>query len=608
MTTTITPLGAVVTDSGVRFRLWAPSAETVELVCDERSYPMTPAGDGTFDLVVPEARQGSRYGYRVHGGPLWPDPASRFQPDGVHGPSQVIDPRAFTWSDSSFAGVAPGELSLYELHVGTFTAAGSYDGVRERLSYLRDLGVTAIELLPLADFPGRCNWGYDPAALWAPSRAYGSPDQLRALVDAAHGLGLAVFLDVIYNHIGPDGAYVAAYGPILKRGEETPWGQAINLERAAQARPGDALGAGTAVTAREFLLSNALHWLDEYHIDGLRLDATFALVDTGPVHFLAELSERAERLPGPRRVLIAEDHPGNLDHLLRPRDLGGHGLDGVWADDFQHIARRCVTGEDFGYYAGYPDTCAALAETVTRGWYPHGQHAGALAGSERDPDWVRPEHFVHCIQNHDQIGNRAQGDRLHHSIEPGTYRALSALLLFGPHTPLLFMGQEWATSTPFLFFTDHNPELGAAVRDGRRREFASFPGYNGAEPDPQAPDTFRRSVLDWSEIDRQPHSQVLALYRDLLARRRELSGDIRAYSPIADALVARRGPHILVVALGPDLRVAADAALGDSDGDSALTMLWHSEDPAYSDEPQPPQLSGRTVAFTGPGAALLRVD
>jgi maltooligosyltrehalose trehalohydrolase len=588
-------LGAIVEQDGTRFRVWAPAARQIELVCDDQPHPMRPTGDGYFEALVASAVPGSLYGYRVDGGSLWPDPASRFQPDGVHGRSQVVAPDAYAWGDARWQGIQHRDLSFYELHVGTFSPEGTFEGVRQRLSYLRDLGITAIELMPLAEFPGRWNWGYDPAAQWAPSCAYGRPEDLRRLVDEAHQHGLAVFLDVVYNHLGPDGAYVAAYQPIFTSAHHTPWGQAINLD------------GENAQGVRAFLLANALHWLSEYHFDGLRLDATYALIDDSPTHFLAELAERVRALPGARRHLVAEDHPSHLDPLLRPREEGGRGLDGVWADDFHHIVRRIVAGDNHGYYRGYPATTAALAETITRGWYPAGPHVkNPERVGPRDPDWAHLEQFVFCLQNHDQVGNRAQGDRLHHKIGLDIYRALSALLLYLPELPLLFMGQEFAASAPFQYFTDHNQELGQKVREGRQREFAAFPDFTGEVPDPQAQATFNRSKLDWAEIEKPPHHGILALYRDLLANRRELLGDVSATSPVEGSLIVQRGQHRLIVALQGDLSLSLpDRGTGFGTG---YKLVWHSEYPAYTNAPHPPHLDGHTLTFTAPAAALIREE
>lgn len=614
-------LGAWLYEDGARFRVWAPGAHKVELICDGQPHSTSAAGDGYFSASVPGGAAGSRYGYRVDGGPLWPDPASRFQPDGVHELSEVIDPSRYRWRDESWKGVSQRDLTIYELHVGTFTPEGTFDGVRSKLPFLRDLGITAIELMPLADFPGRWGWGYDPAAFWAPSRAYGRPDDLRALVDAAHELGLAVILDVVYNHLGPDGAYVACFAPMFKKGH-TPWGQAINLDGRHSAG------------VRSFMLGNALYWLDEMHFDGLRLDATFALYDDSPSHFLAELAHRARALPGPERCLIVED-PRHCDWVIRPSEDGGYGLNGVWADDFHHIMYRCLTGHDHGPYRGFPATTAALAQCIQDGWYvpePELRAQGHKLGHEylvgHVPQEIydeikgtasglhgllpatagaglHSEQFVFYIQNHDQVSNnRARGERLHQVFGLPVYRALSAAVLFAPAVPLLFMGQEWAASTPFTFFCDHHEELGKMVRAGREREHASVPGFKGHMPDPQAADTFESCKLDWQEQSDGHHRGILALYRDLLARRQELAGDARASSPIEGSLVIERGEHILAVAIEPGITLDLRPY-----GNGTSELLWHSEEPAYTDDPRPPRLhrtgDGLTLELESPAAVLL---
>ncbi|MFW5973385.1 MAG: malto-oligosyltrehalose trehalohydrolase, partial [Bacteroidota bacterium] len=488
--------GALPDAGGTRFRVWAPEKNTIDVLIepDGTSYRMERSAGGYFATYVEGVGPGARYRYRMDDGPDFPDPASRFQPEGVHGPSEVIDPSAYSWTDDSWEGIRMDDVVFYELHVGTFTREGSFEGVRQRLRDLRDLGVTALELMPVADFPGRWNWGYDHAALFAPSRAYGRPDDLRRLVDEAHRMGLAVFLDVIYNHFGPDGAYAAAFAPFFTRRHSTPWGMAINLD--------DRFSEGV----RQFFLDNARYWLEEFHIDGLRLDATHALIDDSPKHFLVELAEMADGLSGPKRHLVAEDHR-NLSRLLRPRRENGYGLDAVWADDLHHLIRNRTAGDVEGYYANFAEaTIDDIAETITRGWYYMGQPSRAT-GKPRgtDPSGISAEKFVVFIQNHDQVGNRPTGDRLSDDIPLDTYRAVSALILFVPQTPLLFMGQEWATRSPFLFFTDHNDELGRAVTEGRKKEFEDFAGFEGEVPDPQHPRTFERSKLDWSERDRAPH-------------------------------------------------------------------------------------------------------
>lgn len=513
-------LGAVPETSGVRFRAWAPQAHSVEVVLespDDRPATLTlrKSDDGVFVGAFPEVRVGDRYRYRVDGKGPFPDPASRFQPEGVHGPSEVVDPGAFRWSDQGWKGVGPDELVLYELHVGTFTREGTFLAAIDRLPTLRDLGVTAVELMPVADFSGSRSWGYDGVDLFAPSRCYGRPDDLRRLVDEAHRLGLAVFLDVVYNHFGPVGNYTGAFSPsYLSSTHQNAWGSSVNLD-----------GEGSSMV-REFFIENALHWVHEYHIDGLRLDATHALVDDSVQHFVAELTARVRRsTPGRRILVIAEDHR-NLATMIRPTWAGGWDLDGVWADDFHHQVRRLLAGDNEGYYRDYSGTIPDLVDTINLGWFYCGEHSVHLDEPRgTDPVQVPPRRFVTCLQNHDQVGNRAFGERLHHQVDQAAYRAASALLLISPATPLLFMGQEWAATSPFLYFTDHDEDLGRLVTEGRRREFRHFMAFIDPEareriPDPQSPSTFERSRLDWSEVGREPHASTLRLYRALLELRR----------------------------------------------------------------------------------------
>jgi maltooligosyltrehalose trehalohydrolase len=560
-----------------------------------------------------------RYRCRLDRGPLHPDPASRYQPEGVHGASQVVDAGSFRWSDGAWRGLQPDRLVLYELHVGAFTPEGSFAAAAERLPALADLGVTAVELMPVGDFPGRWNWGYDVAALFAPARCYGSPDDLRAFVDRAHALGLAVFVDVVYNHLGPDGAYVAVFQPeILSKRHESPWGRAINLdgERSRE--------------VREFLVENALYWVHEFHVDGLRLDSTHDLVDDGPRHFLDELAERVRASAAPRTVLVIAEDNRNAAHLVRSQGEAGFDLDGVWADDFHHEMRRLLAGDRHGYFEDFAGSVVELATVLRRGWLYCGQRSAHFGGPRgEDPKGIAPRRFVFCIQNHDQIGNRARGERLNHEIGLPAYRAASAVLLCAAQTPLLFMGQEWAAGTPFLYFTDHHPDLGRRVSEGRRREFARFPAFSDPSlaarlPDPQSPASFRSSVLDWSEREREPHAGVVRLYRALLEIRREepamrcrSAGSFDAVAATSDALALRRTasfePTVLLVAqLRGSGSVTIDERLlpGVSAG-ARLEPILSTEDGAYAADPRPVALE-RTAApavvrFDRPGALLLRV-
>ena len=609
--------GAWIEEGGARFRVWAPDRTRVELILEDRAgevRALDGAEDGTFSGFVPGARAGERYRYRLDGEGPFPDPASRFQPDGVHGPSEIVDPRRFLWSDEGWRGVAMEELILYELHVGTFSPAGTFAGVRERLPYLRDLGVTAIELMPVAAFPGRWNWGYDGVALFAPAACSGRPDELRELVDSAHRLGLAVLLDVVYNHFGPDGAYQGAFSPgYFTEQHRTPWGAAINLD-------GPLSGM-----VREFLVENALAWLHEYHLDGLRLDATHVLIDDSPRHFLAELTSRVRGGVCDRpRLIIAEDRR-NLALLVRPEAEGGWGLDAVWADDFHHQVRRALAGDSDGYYQDFTGTTADLATTIRQGWFFTGQRSAYLGGPRgTDPVGLPPRRFVFFVQNHDQVGNRALGERLHHQIDPAAYRAATALLLCAPETPLLFAGQEWAARSPFLYFTDHQPTLGRLVSEGRRREFRSFTAFMDPKareriPDPQDPGTFARSRLDWHEAGREPHASILRLYRALLALRRDepLLGaadweglEVEAQGDAA--LVLRRsGSDGRTLAVLLQLRGSGLVRLtAGSRGSSCWSLLFCSEAEAFCADPALPDvdMSGAeaAVGFSRPGAVILK--
>jgi maltooligosyltrehalose trehalohydrolase len=602
--------GAVPVDEGVRFRVWAPEARTLELrLSGDEGNPraMRRGPEGIWELTVPGARAGGRYAYGIDGGQPLPDPASRFQPDGVHGWSEIVDPRAFQWTDDDWSGLDPRRAAIYELHVGTFTDEGTFDGAARKLPYLSALGVTAIELMPLADFAGDRNWGYDGVALFAPTRACGRPDDLRRFVDAAHAAGLAVIVDVVYNHLGPDGAYLPEFSPrFLTAKHSTPWGRAVNLD-----------DAGSAVV-RRMLMENALHWIHEYHADGLRLDATHSLIDASDRHFLAELTAAVHEAADPRPLVYAEDHR-NLSRMLDEEARGGWDLDGVWADDFHHVIRRMLAGDDHGYYVDYKGDARELAATLSRGWLYVGQHSVHMKGPRgSDPSAVPMRKAVVCVQNHDQVGNRALGDRLHHAADPAAWRAAVAVLLTSPMTPLLFMGQEWAASTPFQFFTDFPPSLGQTVVEGRRREFAAFPEFaapGAAEriPDPQAAGTFAASRLRWDEPAAAPHAAVLALHRALLLLRAahaslgasdatDCWSEVLDDSTVAFRREAPSAPPVLVVAR---LRGKGPVAVGAL-ARGRWRPLLDTEDPEFAPDSRRPtiDLEAGVVAFERPGAVL----
>jgi maltooligosyltrehalose trehalohydrolase len=591
---------------GAQFTVWAPDAGAVDVVFAQATGSVIRAlrrrPNGCFSAWVPDVAAGARYRFRLDGNGEYPDPASRFQPEGVHGPSMLVDPAAFVWTDDGWNGVSRDHLAIYELHVGTFTPEGTFAGVESRLDYLASLGITAIELMPVAETAGSRNWGYDGVDLFAPSHRYGTPDDLRRLVNAAHRHGLAVILDVVYNHVGPDGAYLSVFsGRYFTDRHPSPWGAGVNLD------------GEDGEQVRAFFIENALHWIHEYHVDGLRLDATHALVDDSDRHFLAELAERVRASAIRPVVLIAEDER-NLATLVEDPPYG-YGLDGVWADDFHHHVRRALAGDAEGYFADFTGDAADIATTLRRGWFYTGQptlRSGERRGS--DPSRVDPRRMIICLQNHDQIGNRAFGDRLHHAIDLAAYRAASALLLVAPETPLLFMGQEWAATSPFQFFTDHEPELGAKVTEGRRREFSDFsefadPAARSRIPDPQALDTFEASRLTWAEMSAPPHAGILRLYRALLALRREMrrSHPAAAFeiSAVDDRTIAvARGAHLVIVRLGGAAIVALDAvATGDS-----YSIVLTTEDGAFGGDGCVPQLreDGRAIEFAGPAAIVLK--
>jgi maltooligosyltrehalose trehalohydrolase len=565
-------------------------------------------------LAVPA---GTMYSFMLDGQGPFPDPASRFQPHGVHGPSALIDPRAFQWSDREWRGMALEELVIYEAHVGTFSPEGTFTGIESRLDHLAGLGITALELMPVADFPGRRNWGYDGVDLFAPARCYGSPDELRHLVDAAHARGLAVLLDVVYNHLGPDGAYLGQFSRYyFSATHHTPWGQAINLD------------GPYSDAVRSFLIENALHWVHEYHIDGLRLDATHALIDESARPFLQELTQRVrESLDSRQITLIAEDDR-NLAVSVTPASEGGWGFDAVWSDDFHHQARRLSAGDADGYFQDFSGSLRDLAETLRRGWFYTGQ-LSAYRGRPRgtDPAAVPPQRMVICLQNHDQVGNRAFGERLNRQIDPALFRALSALLLFAPETPLLFMGQEWAAATPFLYFTDHHAELGALVTKGRRAEFARFsafadPVVRERIPDPQADTTFLASRLDWNERLTPDHAATERLYTALIAYRKRFFThrcdsrtlfDATALDDESLALLrsdAGGVTHLLIVRLrgGGDVDARTWRAI-------APAPAWHveltTETAEFTADPHPPIIEsgvGPILRFARPAAVILRRD
>lgn len=505
--------GADPVAGGVRYRTWAPASQRVETVIFDspgtvaRTVSLGREADGYFSALDPAGRAGDRYKYRLDG-QEWPDPAARFAPDGVHGAAEVIDPNDYAWQDEGWKPPPVSELIIYELHLGTFTPEGTFRAAIAKLDHLVDLGVTALEIMPVADFAGQRNWGYDGVLLYAPARVYGRPNDFRALVNAAHARGLAVILDVVYNHLGPDGNYLGCYSREYFNPEhKTPWGDAFNFER----KP-----------VRDFFVENSGYWQREFHVDGFRLDATHAILDTSEKHVLAEIAELVHSSGG---FVAAEDERNDVQ-LLWPPTKGGVGLDAIWADDFHHVVRVMLTGQDEGYYRSYEGTVQELAATLEHGWLFEGEtRARQQHGQPAQAGELPLEAFILCITNHDQIGNHAFGTRLNGLVSPAAFRAASALLCLVPYTPLLLMGQEWAASTPFRYFTDHEPQLGRRVTEGRRSEFRGFAAFRDPVarariPDPQAGSTFRQSKLRWEEISEGHHAATLLLYKEFLKVRR----------------------------------------------------------------------------------------
>ena len=495
-----------------RLAVWAPAAREASLVMGGAEAAMEPAGGGWF-AARPDPAWGTDYRIRLDGGDALADPRSPWQPEGIDGPSRLVDHAAFAWGDQGWRGVNGPWLAagaIYELHVGTFTPEGTFDAAIDRLDHLVELGVRAVEIMPVAEFSGRHGWGYDGVFLYAPHSAYGGPDGLKRLVDACHARGLAAILDVVYNHLGPAGNVLERFGPYFTDRYQTPWGKAVNLDGAQSDE------------VRRFFVDNALMWLRDYHFDALRVDAVHAIVDTSAVHLMEQLASEVQVLSGMvgRGLVLIAESDLNDPRLVRPTALGGYGMDAVWNEDFHHALHAALTGDHAGYYAdfgGLEDVATCLERAaVYDGRYSayrqrrHGRPLTGLPGRS----------FVGFFQNHDQVGNRALGERTAALASPARLKVGAALVLTAPFIPMLFQGEEWGASTPFLYFTDHqDPELGAAVSAGRRREFAGF-GWSADEiPDPQDPETFARSKLDWEEVGRSPHAELLAWHRDLLALR-----------------------------------------------------------------------------------------
>lgn len=474
---------------------------------------MTGAGGGWWEATSDSADAGTRYAISLDGGQPRPDPRSPSQPHGVLGQSEVVDHSRYEWNDSGWRGLPLAEAILYELHVGTFSTAGTFDGVIERLPHLVELGINLVELMPVTEFSGERGWGYDGVDLFAPHHSYGGPEGLKRLVDACHAHGLGAVLDVVYNHVGPVGNFLPEFGPYFSDSHTTAWGSAFNFD-----------GPGSD-QVRRFVVDNALMWIRDYHFDGLRLDAVHTIADESPLHILEQLAEEVQALGAElkRHVLVIAESDANDPSLVRRREAGGYGLDAVWSDDWHHALHTVLTGERTGYYADF-GTLAMLGKALRQAWVYDGVWSARRQKTRGEKaTGVMGERFVVAIQNHDQVGNRAQGERIGALVDEGAVKVAAALLLMAPFTPMLFQGEEWASSSPFLYFTDHaDPELSEAVRAGRRREFAAFGWDPDSIPDPQAASTFERSRLDWSELDEPSHRRIFDWYQALIRLRKRL--------------------------------------------------------------------------------------
>ena len=614
------PIGAeVLTDGGCNFRVWAPRCAVVEVVLEpangaaKSAVPLERDEQGYFSGVLRDALAGRRYRFRLDGAePLIPDPASRFQPEGPHGPSEIIDPATFEWHDGDWRGIElPGQV-LYEMHIGTYTPEGTWAAAEQQLEELKDFGITVIEVMPINEFAGRFGWGYDGVDLYAPTRLYGRPNDFRRFVDRAHLLGLGVILDVVYNHMGPDGNYLGLFSAdYFSIKHKTDWGEAINYD------------GNNCAPVREFFGANGPYWVDEYHVDGLRLDATQNIYDDSTPHILSEIAAGVRRAAGPRSTLIVAENEKQHAKLVRPVSAGGYGLDALWNDDFHHSARVALTGQREAYYLDYVGTPQELLSALKWGFLYQGQWYAWQKQHRGTPTrGLAPAAFINFLENHDQICNSGFGERIHYSSHPGCYRALTALLLLAPSTPLLFMGQEFGASSPFVFFADHKPELAKLVHQGRKdfvAQFASLatPESQAIIPNPADEKIFAACRLNLAE--RQTHQKIYQLHRDLLRLRRE-DPVFRAQGAhgfdgavlMQSILVLRffgaegQGDRLLMINLGVDS--ACDPApqpLLAPPENCNWKILWSSERPAYGGRGTPELQTNDSWRIQGYAATLL---
>jgi maltooligosyltrehalose trehalohydrolase len=607
------PIGAEPQPAGgVHFRVWAPRRRRVDVVLvGGAATELSLEEDGFFAGVVAAARTGSLYQFRLDGGSyLYPDPVSRCQPEGPHGPSQVIDPSTFSWTDASWRGIQPTGQVIYELHVGTFTREGTWAAAMRELPELASLGITVIEMMPVAEFPGRFGWGYDGVDLFAPTRLYGTPDDLRRYIDRAHSLGVGVILDVVYNHFGPDGNYLKQFAEeYFTDRHKNEWGEALNFD-------GERSGP-----VREFFVANAGYWIDEYHFDGLRLDATQQIFDASEDHILAAVCRRVREAARGRATFIAAENEEQHAPIARPTAKGGCGLDAVWNDDLHHSAIVALTGHNDAYYADFHGAPQEFISAVKYGYLYQGQWYAWQKKRRGKPALdLSPGAFVTYIENHDQVANSGRGLRLWQMTSPGRLKAMTALLLLAPQTPLIFQGQEFASSRPFLFFADHNPDLAKLVHKGRGAFLAQFcnlalPETQAILTDPADPSTFQRCKLDFGERER--HAEVYALHRDLLKLRREdpvlcaprprgVDGAVLGPQAFVLRFFGEAEDRLLVVNLGRDLHLehAPEPLLAPPE-ESIWEIRWSSEDTRYGGCGTPALEGEENWRIPGEAAVLL---
>ena len=589
--------------------MWAPKRNKVEVVIEGGAAALLSRGPGGyFSGVVENAGAGARYRYRLDGGDAFPDPASRFQPEGPHGPSEVVDPAQFAWTDSAWRGCPIDGQVIYEMHIGTFTPEGTWEAARRELPELASTGITVVEVMPVAEFPGGFGWGYDGVYWFAPTHLYGSPDEFRRFVDDAHKAGVGVALDVVYNHFGPDGNYLRQYADdYFTDRYANEWGEAINF---------DGENAGPV---REFVTANAAYWAEEYHIDGLRLDATQQIFDASPENIMTALAKSFRAAARDRKTFVVAENEAQHSRLARPVEQGGLGLDGLWNDDFHHVVRVAATGHNEAYYSDYRGGPQELISAAKYGYLFQGQRYTWQAKGRGSPAWgLRSGQFVSYIQNHDQVANSSRGERLHRLTSPGTLKALTAFLLLAPGTPMLFQGQEFAASSPFLYFADHSDSLRPLVREGRIQFLSQFPSLAQPEvrailDDPGDPMTFERCKLDLAE--RQTHAAIYQLHKDLLKLRREetalrgrLDGAVLSQSAFLLRFFAENGDdRLLVINLGLDWTPdPAPEPLLAPPQDRVWSLQWSSEDPAYGGAGTAPFEIAANWRFPGRAAVLLR--